>query len=135
MVRFLIVDDSATVRLQLKEILIKLGVPGQEIDVAVDGAEAVQKFHQLQPEVVFMDITMPNQDGVMTTHVLLQLKPELKVVVVTGQRRDAPDSIKLVSGGAYAFIEKPIEMEDVRRVLKKLEMGEGGSGRIMSSGP
>lgn len=132
MVRFLIVDDSATVRLQLKEILIKLGVPDREIDVAVDGAEAVQKFHQLQPEVVFMDITMPNQDGVMTTHVLLQLKPELKVVVVTGQRRDSPDSVKLVSGGAYAFIEKPIEMEDVRRLLKKLEMGEGGSGRIMS---
>ena len=131
MARILIVDDSPSIRFQLKEMLVKLGQSAGEIFFAEDGRIAMQKFAEVRPEWVFMDISMPNQDGVTTTESMLQQQPELRVIVLTGLRREDPQSMRLIMQGAFAFLSKPLEMEDIRRVIKKLEEGEGGSGRIM----
>ncbi|MBI2076855.1 MAG: response regulator [Euryarchaeota archaeon] len=131
MARILIVDDSASIRFQLKEMLVKLGQLPGEIFFAEDGRIAMEKFAEVQPEWVFMDISMPNQDGVATTEAMLAQQPELRVIVLTGLRREDPQSMRLIMQGAFAFLSKPLEMEDIRKVIKKLEEGLGGAGRIM----
>lgn len=134
MTRFLIVDDSPTIRYQLTEILMHLGASQDQIFTAEDGSQAIRVFPETKPDIVFMDINMPNQDGVQAAQALFKMQPNLKIVVMTGMSRGDPAPLRLISEGAYAFLQKPLEQEDVKRVLRKMEMGEGGTGRITSSG-
>lgn len=127
---YLIVDDSPVIRLTLERMLRKHSVDEERIHIAEGGQEALDRFPELGPDVVFMDMMMPDMGGDQCASLMLQENPRLKVIIVTGLSRDEEPVRKLVSLGAFDVVEKPIRSGDVRRVLELIREEEGGTGRI-----
>lgn len=115
--RFLIVDDSLAVIKRLTLILENLG--HEVIGSANNGAEAVAKARELQPDAITMDIQMPQMDGLEATKRILSDRPGQPVIIITahGQESTVVDAIE---AGAKYFICKPIEKDKVADVLKKV---------------
>lgn len=103
-VRVLIVDDSKFMRGLVGKTLEAAGhtVIGQ----ATDGVEAVERYTQLRPDVLTLDITMPNANGLVALERIMELDPEARVVMCTalGQERKMLEAMRL---GAKSFIVKP----------------------------
>lgn len=114
---FLVVDDSLAMIKRLTMVLEGLG--HRVIGSALDGREAIAKVNALRPEVVTMDIQMPEMDGLEATRQILREQPDLPIIIVTahGQESTVVDAI---GAGARHFIAKPIETEKVRLVLNKV---------------
>ena len=112
----LIVDDSRTSRRILKDILERAGyeVRGE----AINGKEAVETYAKLLPDIVTMDITMPEMDGIEALKRIRELFPDAKVVMVTaaGQKDKMMEAVKL---GAAEFVAKPFVEETVLEALSK----------------
>ena len=92
--RILIVDDAAFMRMMIKDILTKNGyeVAGE----AADGVEAVEKYKELQPDLVTMDITMPEMDGITALKEIRKIDPDAKVIMCSamGQQAMVIDAIQ-----------------------------------------
>jgi len=116
MKKILIVDDAVFMRTVLKNILVK---EGYEIFEASNGLEAIQEFNRHQPDLITMDITMPEMDGIMALKEILKLDSDAKVCMVSamGQESIILESIKQ---GAKDFIVKPFIPTDVLDKVKKL---------------
>ena len=112
----LIVDDSRTSRRILKDILEKAGyeVRGE----AINGKEAVETYAKLLPDIVTMDITMPEMDGIEALRRIKELFPDAKIVMVTaaGQKDKMMEAVKL---GAAEFVSKPFVQDTVLEALSK----------------
>ena len=117
MANFLIVDDSRTSRKILKGILEGAGFT--VVGEATNGQEAYDKYVELQPDVVTMDITMPVLDGIGGLKKIKEAFPESKVVMVTaaGQK---DKMLEAVQNGADEFIPKPFDAEQLVETLKKV---------------
>lgn len=117
MADFLIVDDSRTSRKILRGILEEAGhtVVGE----ATNGQEGYDRYVELQPDVVTMDITMPVLDGIGGLKKIKEAYPESKVVMVTaaGQRSKM---VEAVESGADEFIPKPFDPEQLVATLTKV---------------
>lgn len=115
--RFLIVDDSAAVIKRLTLMLEELG--HEVVGAASNGLEAVEKARSLHPDVITMDIQMPELDGLEATKRILQDHPDKPVIIITahGQESTVVDAIDI---GAKYFICKPIEKDKVKEVLEKV---------------
>lgn len=115
--RVLIVDDAAFMRIKLKDILEKNNyeVAGE----AENGHEAIEKYKELQPDIVTMDITMPELDGVEALKEIKAFDPEASVLMCSamGQQSMVMDAIR---AGALDFIVKPFDTERVIRALDKV---------------
>ena len=117
MARVLITDDAAFMRMMLKDILIKGGY--DVVGEAVNGADAIEKYKELKPDLVTLDITMPNMDG---TEALKQIKDydeDAKAVMITaaGQQNKVIEALKI---GAEKFITKPFDKEEVVKAVTEL---------------
>ncbi len=112
MVKILLVDDAAFMRKVIKDTLSKNGYT--ELFEAVDGADAVEKYDQIQPDLVLMDITMPNMDGLEALKAIRTKDGNANIVMCSamGQETMVIDAIR---SGAKDFIVKPFKAE---RVLK-----------------
>ncbi|HHX77617.1 MAG TPA: response regulator [Firmicutes bacterium] len=116
--RILVTDDTAFMRMTLKNILQKNGyeIAGE----AEDGIQAVEKYQQIKPDLVTMDITMPNMDGITAIKEIMKIDSNAKIVVCSamGQKSLVIDAL---SAGAKDFIVKPFQpdriLDAVRRVL------------------
>ncbi len=119
--RILIVDDAPIIRLMLKDILIANGY--EVVGEGGDGNEGVQKYKDLKPDVVTMDITMPEKDGIQALTEILALDEEAKVIVITAidQRESLMEAIR---AGATDYIIKPFETDRVLSAIRKA-FGEG----------
>jgi len=114
--RVLIVDDAAFMRLMIKDILVKNGyeIAGE----AIDGNSALQKYKELAPDLVTMDITMPEMDGVDSVKAIIDYDPDAKIIMVSaiGQQSIVIDAIQ---AGAKDFIVKPFQPERVLEAVSK----------------
>ena len=116
MARVLVVDDAAFMR---KMVTDALSGGGHEIvGEAANGAEAVQRFQELRPDVMTLDITMPEKDGLAALKEIIAVDPGAKVVMCSalGQESKVLESIKL---GAKDFVVKPFQAERVLSAIDK----------------
>ena len=117
MARFLICDDSAFMRMVLKRMLVEKG--HEVVGEAGDGKQAVQMYYQYKPDVITMDITMPEMDGIQAVKVIHEDNPLVRIVMVTaiGQRPIITEAIK---AGASDFIVKPFDADQVEKIINGL---------------
>lgn len=117
MKKVLVVDDAAFMRVTIKNILEKSGF--SVVGEAENGKVAVQKYNELNPDIVTMDITMPEMDGLTALKAIMQMDGQARVVMMTamGQQSMVKDA---VIAGAKGFIVKPFKEETVLSALNKL---------------
>ena len=117
MKKVLVVDDMLFMRVTLKSILEKNGFA--VVGEAVNGVEAVKKYKEFGPDIVTMDITMPEMSGLEALKEIKQYDPDAKVVMVSamGQERYVKEAIM---AGAKYFIVKPYQAEQVLETLTKV---------------
>lgn len=113
----LIVDDAAFMRMMIKDILTKNGynVAGE----AENGAKAVDKYKELQPDLVLMDITMPEMDGIQALKTIRSQDASASVIMCSAMGQQAM-VIEAIQGGAKDFIVKPFQAERVLEAVKKV---------------
>lgn len=119
--RVLIVDDHALFRDGLRSLLEARGI--EVVGEAVNGREAVELARQLKPDIVLMDLTMPEVDGLTATRALVTEFPEIKVVVLTASDDEA-DLFEAMKSGAYGYLLKNLESEEFFRALEAVEAGQ-----------
>ena len=117
MAKILLVDDAAFMRMMLKNTLSQAGYT--DLIEAEDGVKAVEAYTAEKPDLVFMDITMPNKDGLETLKEIKAMDPGATVVMCSamGQETMVMDSIK---SGAKDFSVKPFKPERVLSTVKKI---------------
>ena len=117
MAKILTVDDAAFMRNIIKNTLGKAGYT--EIFEAADGIQAIQKYGQIKPELVLLDITMPNLDGLETLKAIKTYDPAANVVMCTamGQEFMVLDAMKY---GARDFIVKPFKPDRLIRTVTSI---------------
>jgi two-component system, chemotaxis family, chemotaxis protein CheY len=116
MARILVTDDAAFMRMQLKDILTKLG--HEVVGEAENGKVSVEKYQQLQPELVTMDITMPEMNGIEALKEIKKIDHEAKVIICSamGQQGMVVEAIK---EGAKDFLVKPFSADRIEEALNK----------------
>lgn len=114
--RILVTDDAPVIRLMLKDILEHYGY--EIVAEAGNGNQSVEQYKLLKPDLVTMDITMPEKDGIQALAEILAFDPKAKVVMVTAidQRESLMKAIKL---GAVDYIVKPFEDDRVISAVSK----------------
>lgn len=117
MATVLIVDDAAFMRMVLKDILSKNGY--QVIGEAPNGLKAIEMYKNERPDVVTMDITMPEMDGIQALKGIRAFDPSAKVIMCSamGQQAMVMEAIK---EGAKDFIVKPFQAERVLEAVKRV---------------
>lgn len=114
--RVLIVDDAAFMRMMIKEILTKNGY--NVVGEASDGAQAVEKYKELTPDLVTMDITMPEMDGITALKEIKKINAAAKVIMCSAMGQQAM-VIDAIQAGAKDFIVKPFQADRVIEAIKK----------------
>lgn len=109
MANILIVDDAAFMRITLKNILTE---KGHTVHEAVNGADAVEKFQEVSPDLVTMDITMPEKNGIDALADIKGLNPKARVVMCSALGQEAMVR-KAIALGARDFIVKPFDADRV----------------------
>ena len=116
--RVLLVDDAAFMRSMIREILEGSG-EFEIVGEAKTGVEAIEMYRDLDPDLVTMDIVMPEMDGVEATKEILQIDPEAVVVVCSALGQEAL-VIESLAAGARDFLVKPFAADKVFRTLEGL---------------
>lgn len=116
MTKVLIVDDAAFMRMMIKNILIKNGF--EVIGEASNGIKAIELYKEQKPDVVTMDITMPEMDGIEAVKGIKSYDPAAKIIMCSamGQQSMVMDAIK---AGAKDFIVKPFQADKVLEAINK----------------
>nr|WP_173391418.1 response regulator [Tepidanaerobacter acetatoxydans] len=112
----LIVDDAAFMRMMIKDILTKNGyeVSGE----AENGAVAVKMYDELKPDLVIMDITMPEMDGIEAVKKIKAMDSSAKIIMCSAMGQQAM-VIDAIQAGARDFVVKPFQPERVLEAVKK----------------
>lgn len=114
--KVLIVDDAAFMRMMIKEILSKNGYT--VVGEASDGAQAVEKYKELGPDLVTMDITMPEMDGITALKEIKKMDPSARIIMCSAMGQQAM-VIDAIQAGAKDFIVKPFQADRVIEAIKK----------------
>lgn len=118
--RILVVDDAAFMRMIIKDILKGSGyeIAGE----AANGAEAVARYDELHPDLVTMDITMPEMDGIEACRTIREKHPNAMILIVSamGQQQLVVEAIE---AGAFDFIIKPFQPDKVLEIVDKCLAG------------
>ena len=115
--KIMIVDDSIIARQMLRKILEEEGA--KEIQEALNGAEAVEKYKSFQPDLVFLDIIMPDVPGDKTLEEIIAIDKDARVIMLSslGTKEKVLECLKK---GAENFIMKPIEKDKIIEIFKKI---------------
>ena len=111
----LVVDDAAFMRMMIRDILTKDGYLIQE---AVNGRDAIDKYQEVRPDLVTLDITMPEMNGLDALRAIKAMDKEARVLMVSamGQQRMIVDALE---AGAMDFLVKPFQPTKVLETVKK----------------
>ncbi|HUJ16129.1 MAG TPA: response regulator transcription factor [Thermoanaerobaculia bacterium] len=119
--RILIADDHTLFRDGLKSLL---QVEGHEVvGEARNGREAIELARKVDPDVVLMDLAMPEMDGLTATRALLGEMPKVKVIILTASEDDSK-LFEAIKSGAQGFLLKNLEAEDFFAMLDRASRGE-----------
>lgn len=116
MMRFMVVDDSRVIRNQIEHTL---GGKFEIVGSAKDGVDAIAEFSKLKPEVVTMDLTMPNMDGITTIKAMMEIDPQVRILVVSALN-DKLTALRALRLGAYGFLTKPFTTYDLIDAVEEL---------------
>lgn len=115
--KILIVDDTLFMRVKLKGLLEKWGY--QIVGEGANGLEAIDKFKALSPDIILMDITMPEMDGISALKEIKSIDPKAIVVMVSAMGQES--SVKeAIMAGARNFVVKPFQDDKIQDVLARL---------------
>lgn len=114
--RILVVDDAAFMRMMVKDILTKNGY--EVIGEASDGRQAIEKYQELKPDLVTLDITMPEVDGIEALKKIRDVDPNARVIMCSAMGQQAM-VIDAIQAGARDFIVKPFQADRVIEAVKK----------------
>ncbi|HHW92046.1 MAG TPA: response regulator [Firmicutes bacterium] len=114
--KILVVDDAAFMRMMLKDILTKNDF--EVVGEAEDGNKALEKYKELQPDLVTMDITMPEMDGIEAVKRIKGIDPEARIIMCSAMGQQAM-VIDAIQAGALDFIVKPFQPERVIEAVRK----------------
>ena len=115
--KVLITDDTAFMRMTLKNVLEKNGY--EVVGEAEDGVQAVAKYKETSPDLVTMDITMPNMDGITAIKKIMEDDPQARIVVVSAMGQKSL-VIEALNAGAKDFIVKPFQPDRIVEALQKV---------------
>ena len=116
MTRILVVDDAAFMRMRCKKLLTQ---SGYDVIEASSGSQAVEMYQSGRPDMVLMDITMPDMDGIAALKEIRAIDPDAKIAMVTamGQQSMVMEALK---SGAKDFVIKPFDQDRVLEAVKKM---------------
>ena len=117
MKKILIVDDATFMRVSIKNMLSKNGY--EVIGEAENGKVAIQKYQELSPDIVTMDITMPEMDGLASLKKILSLNPSANVVMISAMGQEGMVR-EAVLAGAKGFVVKPFKEDVILSALSNL---------------
>ena len=119
--RVVITDDEGPARHRLKDLLedCSESVPAEVVGEAQNGREAIERFRELQPDLVTMDIVMPEMGGIEATRELLALRPDAIVLICSALGQETL-VMEAIEAGASDFIVKPFNPVDVLSVVRKV---------------
>lgn len=113
----LLVDDAAFMRMMIKDILTKNGY--NVVGEAENGLKAVEKYKELNPGLVIMDITMPEMDGISAVKAIKGINPSALIIMCSAMGQQAM-VIESIQAGARDFIVKPFQADRVLEAVKKV---------------
>ncbi len=113
----LICDDAAFMRMMIKDILTKNGY--NVVGEAENGAKGVEKYNELKPDLVLMDITMPELDGIQALKKIKEMDSSATVIMCSAMGQQAM-VIESIQAGAKDFIVKPFQADRVLEAVKKV---------------
>lgn len=116
MAKILIVDDAAFMRMMLKDILTKGG--HDVIGEAENGLVAIQKYQELKPDIVTMDITMPEMEGVEAVKRIREKDANAKIVMCSAMGQQGM-VVQAIQAGAKDFIVKPFQGDRVLDAIRR----------------
>jgi two-component system, chemotaxis family, chemotaxis protein CheY len=121
-VRYLVVDDSVFARKNLAKMIESFG--GQLAGEAGDGCTAITEYDKAHPDIVLMDITMPQMEGIEAAERIVRNHPEARVIMVSSVGYQE-NIVTALQKGARHFVQKPVKPEVLYEVIKYV-LGEDG---------
>jgi two-component system chemotaxis response regulator CheY len=116
MAKILVVDDAEFLRVRLTKMLAS---DGYEVVQAENGLKAVASYKELHPDIVLMDVTMPEMDGLAALKEIIGFDSKARVIMLTALGQESV-VLEAVKSGARDFIVKPFEHERVMKAITKL---------------
>ena len=118
--KILVCDDSILARKQLKNVLTSLGCT--DIVEATNGAIAIDMYKEHRPNLVFLDIVMPEKNGIEATRAIMEFDDKACIVMASsvGTQSNLKEALKL---GARDFIQKPLNTEQIKKVINRVLEG------------
>ena len=114
MKKIMIVDDSLIIRIRLRDLFESIGF--KVVAEAESGEKAISKFKEIRPDIVTMDIILPGIDGIEVVEKLIEIDPEVKIIMLSGAAQRAM-VVKAVKAGALNYIIKPFNEAKVIKVV------------------
>ena len=122
-IRYLVVDDSVFARKNIIKMVEQFG--GQLAGEAGDGCTAITEYDRARPDIVLMDITMPQMEGIEAAERIVQQHPEARIVMVSSVGYQE-NIVAALQRGARHFVQKPVKPEVLYEVIKYV-LGEDGA--------
>lgn len=117
MAKVLVVDDAVFMREVLKKILSESG--HEVVGEASNGQEAIKKYSEVRPDLVTMDITMPELDGIQAVKGIKLLDPQAKIIMCSAMGQQGM-VVEAIQAGAVDFVVKPFNKERVVEAINKI---------------
>jgi two-component system chemotaxis response regulator CheY len=118
--RLMIVDDSNVIRRRIERCQQQASL--EVVGLASNGVEAVEVFRRMDPDIVTMDITMPQMDGIECVERLVAIKPDVLILIVSALA-DKATAVEAMEKGANGFLSKPFSDRQLNEALEELIAG------------